>query len=90
MGYKTYTDFAINSNMAKTPQVVSSFLRELSKTVKHKTDKVLTFIIYFIHDFYIPSVLYLLSFLFFPYDFIRSLRKSVILRVKDAMDLLQC
>ncbi|KAL7586460.1 hypothetical protein Lser_V15G35967 [Lactuca serriola] len=36
MGYKSYAEYALNSNMASSPDVVSSFLVELSKTVQPK------------------------------------------------------
>lgn len=36
MGYKTYVEYALQSNMASSPDVVSSFLAELSKTVQPK------------------------------------------------------
>ncbi|KAH7686975.1 Mitochondrial intermediate peptidase protein [Dioscorea alata] len=39
MGCKSYAEFAIRSNMAASPVVVSSFLLNLSKIVKHKADE---------------------------------------------------
>ncbi|XP_071686243.1 mitochondrial intermediate peptidase, mitochondrial isoform X2 [Rutidosis leptorrhynchoides] len=36
MGYRSYVDYALHSNMALSPDVVSSFLVELSKTVRSK------------------------------------------------------
>ncbi|PWA48558.1 zincin-like metalloprotease [Artemisia annua] len=36
MGYKSYVDYALHSNMASSPDVVSSFLVELSNTVRPK------------------------------------------------------
>lgn len=36
MGYKSYADYALHSNMASSPDVVSSFLVELSKMVQPK------------------------------------------------------
>ncbi|KAI3517585.1 hypothetical protein L1887_16800 [Cichorium endivia] len=36
MGYKSYAEYALHSNMASSPDVVLSFLNELSKTVQPK------------------------------------------------------
>nr|XP_043613956.1 mitochondrial intermediate peptidase, mitochondrial isoform X2 [Erigeron canadensis] len=36
MGYNSFADYALNTNMASSPGVVSSFLLELSKTVQAK------------------------------------------------------
>ncbi|KAL4574877.1 hypothetical protein LXL04_021717 [Taraxacum kok-saghyz] len=36
MGYKSYAHYALNSNMASSPDVVSSFLVDLSKTIHPK------------------------------------------------------
>lgn len=41
MGYRSYVDNALQSNMAKSPDVVSSFLVELSKAVQPKAVEVL-------------------------------------------------
>ncbi|PWA47974.1 zincin-like metalloprotease [Artemisia annua] len=40
MGYKSYVDYALHSNMASSPDVVSSFLVELSNTVRPKAVEV--------------------------------------------------
>lgn len=42
MGYKSYAEYALNSNMASSPDVVSSFLVELSKTVQPKAFEVIS------------------------------------------------
>ncbi|KAM0935180.1 putative mitochondrial intermediate peptidase [Dioscorea sansibarensis] len=39
MDCKSYAEFAIRSNMAASPVIVSSFLLNLSKIVKHKADE---------------------------------------------------
>ncbi|KAJ0971041.1 hypothetical protein J5N97_019000 [Dioscorea zingiberensis] len=39
MGCKSYAEFAICSNMAASPDTVSSFLRNLSRIVRHKADE---------------------------------------------------
>ncbi|GJW49926.1 probable mitochondrial intermediate peptidase, mitochondrial isoform X1, partial [Tanacetum coccineum] len=41
MGYKAYVEYALHSNMASSPDVVSSFLVELSNTVRPKAVQVL-------------------------------------------------
>lgn len=41
MGYRSYAEYALHSNMASSPDVVSSFLVELSKTVQLKAAEVL-------------------------------------------------
>ncbi|CAH8383597.1 unnamed protein product [Eruca vesicaria subsp. sativa] len=40
MGCNSYADFMVEPNLAKSPKVVTSFLQELSKTVKPKADEV--------------------------------------------------
>ncbi|KAL0843971.1 hypothetical protein Bca101_017217 [Brassica carinata] len=39
MGCNSYADFMVEPNLAKSPKVVTSFLQELSKTVKPKADQ---------------------------------------------------
>lgn len=39
LGCKSYADFAIRPNMAASPDVVTSFLDDMSKTIKHKVDE---------------------------------------------------
>ncbi|KAK9293356.1 hypothetical protein L1049_021348 [Liquidambar formosana] len=39
MGYKSYAEFAVRPNMASSPQVVKSFLLEMSKIVRPKADE---------------------------------------------------
>ncbi|XP_010536529.1 PREDICTED: probable mitochondrial intermediate peptidase, mitochondrial isoform X2 [Tarenaya hassleriana] len=39
MGCKSYAEFMVEPNLAKSPNVVTSFLQELSKTVKPKADE---------------------------------------------------
>ncbi|EFH40376.1 predicted protein [Arabidopsis lyrata subsp. lyrata] len=39
MGCNSYADFMVEPNLAKSPKVVTSFLQELSKTVKPKADE---------------------------------------------------
>lgn len=51
MGYKSYVDYALHSNMASSPDVVSSFLADLSKTVRSKADEVLFLKGYFSNRF---------------------------------------
>lgn len=40
MGCNSYADFMVEPNLAKSPKVVTSFLQELSRTVKPKADQV--------------------------------------------------
>ncbi|KAL2227187.1 probable mitochondrial intermediate peptidase, mitochondrial isoform X1 [Sesamum indicum] len=39
MGYKSYAEFALKDNMASSPEVVLSFLNEMSKTVRPKAEE---------------------------------------------------
>ncbi|KAF5959869.1 hypothetical protein HYC85_001078 [Camellia sinensis] len=39
MGYKSYAEFAVQPNMASSPEVVMSFLLEMSEMVRPKADK---------------------------------------------------
>ncbi|KAH0889176.1 hypothetical protein HID58_051605 [Brassica napus] len=39
MGCNSYADFMVEPNLAKSPKVVTSFLQELSRTVKPKADQ---------------------------------------------------
>jgi intermediate peptidase len=39
MGCNSYADIMVEPNLAKSPKVVTSFLQELSKTVKPKADE---------------------------------------------------
>ncbi|KAL2541959.1 putative mitochondrial intermediate peptidase [Abeliophyllum distichum] len=39
MGYKSYTEFALNGNMASSPEVVNSFLLDMSKMVRPKAEE---------------------------------------------------
>lgn len=41
MGYRSYADFIVMPNMASSPEVVMSFLLEMSKMIKPKADEVL-------------------------------------------------
>jgi len=43
IGYKSYAEYALHSNMASSPEVVSSFLIEMSKTVRPMADEVTIF-----------------------------------------------
>ena len=43
MGYKSYAEFAVRPNMASSPEVVMSFLFEMSKMIRPKADEVLSF-----------------------------------------------
>lgn len=40
LGYKTYSEFALKGNMASSPEVVLSFLHEMSKMVRPKAEEV--------------------------------------------------
>lgn len=40
MGYKSYAEFAVHSNMASSPKVVMCFLHELNNMVRFKADEV--------------------------------------------------
>lgn len=40
MGCNSYADFMVETSLAKSPKVVTSFLQELSETVKPKADQV--------------------------------------------------
>ena len=42
MGYKSYAEFAVHPNMASSPEVVMSFLLEMSKMIRPKADEVLS------------------------------------------------
>lgn len=42
MGYKSYSEFTVHSNMASSPEVVTSFLHEMSEMVRPAADKVLS------------------------------------------------
>ncbi|RVW35288.1 Mitochondrial intermediate peptidase, mitochondrial [Vitis vinifera] len=39
MGYKSYAEFAVRPNMASSPEVVMSFLFEMSKMIRPKADE---------------------------------------------------
>ncbi|KAG9452439.1 hypothetical protein H6P81_005343 [Aristolochia fimbriata] len=39
MGYKSYAEFAVHPNIASTPDVVTSFLKDLSEVVQDKADE---------------------------------------------------
>ncbi|KAK1273304.1 hypothetical protein QJS04_geneDACA012347 [Acorus gramineus] len=39
LGYKSYAEFAVRPNMASSPDVVWSFLCDLSETLRHKADE---------------------------------------------------
>ncbi|KAL1531507.1 Mitochondrial intermediate peptidase [Salvia divinorum] len=39
LGYKTYSEFALKGNMASSPEVVLSFLHEMSKMVRPKAEE---------------------------------------------------
>ncbi|KAL1222217.1 Mitochondrial intermediate peptidase [Cardamine amara subsp. amara] len=39
VGYNSYSDYEVGHNLAKSPKVVTSFLEELSKTVKPKAEE---------------------------------------------------
>ncbi|XP_051138147.1 mitochondrial intermediate peptidase, mitochondrial [Andrographis paniculata] len=39
LGYRSYAEFALKENMASSPEVVLSFLHEMSKMVRHKADE---------------------------------------------------
>jgi Zn-dependent oligopeptidase len=41
MGCRSYSDFMVKPNMASSPDVVMSFLLEMSKMIKPKADEVL-------------------------------------------------
>lgn len=40
MGHKSYAEFALHSTMAASPEVVMSFLLEMSEVVRPKADQV--------------------------------------------------
>lgn len=40
MGYRSYAEFIVMPNMASSPEVVMSFLLEMSKMIKPKADEV--------------------------------------------------
>lgn len=40
MGYKSFTELVAQQNMAASPEVVMSFLQNLSQAVKDKAEKV--------------------------------------------------
>lgn len=40
MGYKSYAEFAVHSNMASSPDVVTSFLLDMGEMVRPKADEV--------------------------------------------------
>lgn len=40
MGYRSYAEFIVMPNMASSPEVVKSFLLEMSKMIKPKADEV--------------------------------------------------
>lgn len=40
MGYKSYSEFAVHPNMASSPEIVMSFLLEMSEMVRPAADKV--------------------------------------------------
>lgn len=40
MGYKSYSEFALKGNMASSPEVVLSFLHDMSKMVRPKAEEV--------------------------------------------------
>lgn len=42
MGNKSYAEFSVHPNMASSPEVVMSFLLEMSEMVRPKADKVLS------------------------------------------------
>lgn len=41
MGYRSYAEFNVKPNMSSSPEVVMSFLREMSKMVRPSADEVL-------------------------------------------------
>ena len=43
MGYKSYAEFSVHPNMASSPEIVKSFLLEMSEMVRPKADKGITF-----------------------------------------------
>lgn len=40
MGYKSYAEFALKDNMASSPEVVLSFLHQMSNMVRNKAEEV--------------------------------------------------
>lgn len=40
MGYRSYAELVVQPNMASSPDVVTSFLFDMSKTVKPRADEV--------------------------------------------------
>lgn len=81
LGYKSYSEFALNGNMASSPEVVLSFLHEMSKMVRPMAEEVwrysssayITLIL--VPIFYFP--LWIVGFSF------RSLRRFQVLRGKE-------
>lgn len=41
MGYRSYADFMVKPNMGSSPEVVTSFLLEMSEMINPKADEVL-------------------------------------------------
>jgi intermediate peptidase len=40
MGYRSYAEFVVKPNLASSPEVVISFLHEMSKMVRPRADEV--------------------------------------------------